>query len=49
MNPADGDATLDVCGDGIGSCRYLFKIAGDSTEDTDEFTIERACNGMILC
>jgi len=44
MNPADNDATLDVCGDGIGSCRFLFKIDGDSTQDTDEFTIERACN-----
>lgn len=44
MNPADNDATLDVCGDGIGSCRFLFKINGDSTEDTDEFTIERTCN-----
>ena len=48
MNPADNDATLDVCGDGIGSCRFLFKIDSDSTQDTDEFTIERACNGKQL-
>ena len=47
MNPADTDASLDVCGDEIGSCRFLFKIDGDSTKDTDEYTIERACNGNL--
>ena len=45
MNPAETDASLDVCGDKIGSCRFLFKIDGDSTLDTDQYTIERACNG----
>ena len=48
MNPADTDASLDVCGDEIGSCRFLFKIDGDSTKDTDEYTIERACNGNFF-
>ena len=48
MNPSETDASLDVCGDGIGSCRFLFKIDGDSTKDTDEYTIERACNGNFF-
>ena len=44
MNPADNDATMDVCGDGITSCRFLFKI--DLPLET--FSIERACNGKFL-
>ena len=43
MNPADNDATMDVCGDGITSCRFLFKI--DLPLET--YSIERACNGNL--
>ena len=43
MNPADNDATMDVCGDGTNSCRFLFKI--DLPLET--FSIERACNGNL--
>merc|ERR1712131_522453 len=35
MNPAETDASLDVCG---------VKIDDDSTLDTEQYTIERACN-----
>ena len=44
MNPADNNATMDVCGDGITSCRFLFKI--DLPLET--FSIERACNGNFF-